>query len=62
MERAVFEILRDFSSKPRRVEYIVEPGAKSRKIASHPSPHEKSAISRDELTRKFAQDGTKPSK
>jgi hypothetical protein len=52
MERAVFEGLGDFRSEAVGLEYLLEPGPKSRKFVSHPSP-EKSATSRDELARKF---------
>jgi hypothetical protein len=53
MERAVFEVLCDFRSEALGLEYLLEPGPKSRKFVSHPSPREKPATSRDELARKF---------
>jgi hypothetical protein len=53
MERAVFEGLGDFRSEVVGLEYLLEPGPKSRKFVSHPSPREKSATSRDELARRF---------
>jgi hypothetical protein len=53
MERAVFEVLGDFRSEALGLEYLLEPGPKSRKFVSHPSPREKPATSRDELARKF---------
>jgi hypothetical protein len=38
MERAVFEGLGDFRSEAVGLEYLLEPGPKSRKFVSHPSP------------------------
>jgi hypothetical protein len=53
MERAVFEVLCDFRSEALGLEYLLEPGPKSRKFVSHPSPARNRRPSRDELARRF---------
>jgi hypothetical protein len=52
MERAVFKVLGDFRSEALRLEYLLEPGVKSRKFVSHPLPPARNRTNRDELARK----------
>jgi hypothetical protein len=44
IERAISEVLSDFCGETLPLDYF-EPGPKFGKLVSHPSPHEKSAIS-----------------